>query len=104
MGCSRRIQKSIKKLRIELCKITVGRPNCSKVPTDAVTTPRGTEFVVEREDGHIIKISVIEGEVEFTDNIKNKSYLIQEGYEAIINLGETITIRKIENLERWWEK
>ena len=98
------IQKFIKKLRIELCKITVGSSNCGKVPTDAVIAPRGTEFVVEREDGNIVKISVIEGEVEFTDNIKNKSDLISEGYEAIINLGETITMRKIENLERWWER
>ena len=57
MGCSRRIQKSIKKLRIELCKITTGRPNCKVI--DAVIGVRGTEFVVEREDGNITKIAVI---------------------------------------------
>jgi hypothetical protein len=64
---------------------------------------RGTEFTVETNKTDFTKISVIEGSVEVSLTGKNEVTEIPEGYEAIIN-GETLTKRKIEKLEKWWER
>jgi uncharacterized coiled-coil protein SlyX len=69
----------------------------------AVCGVRGTEFIVETNKTDFTKISVIEGSVEVSLTGKNEVTEIPEGYEAIIN-GETLTKRKIEKLEKWWEK
>jgi hypothetical protein len=69
----------------------------------AVLGIRGTEFTVETNKTRFTKISVIEGSVEVSLTGKNEVTEIPEGYEAIIN-GETLTKRKIEKLEKWWER
>jgi ferric-dicitrate binding protein FerR (iron transport regulator) len=58
---------------------------------------------VETNKTGFTKISVIEGSVEVSLTGKNEVTEIPEGYEAIIN-GETLTKRKIEKLEKWWER
>jgi hypothetical protein len=97
-------EEKLKKFSIETCRLLWGPNSCSR--PEWVIGIRGTEFTIEREGANTVKISVIEGSVEVTHNInnsKNESYEIPEGYEAIIN-GETLTKRKIEKLEKWWEK
>ena len=69
----------------------------------AVLGIRGTEFTVETNKTRFTKISVIEGSVEVSLTGKNEVTEIPEGYEAIIN-GEILTKRKIEKLEKWWER
>jgi hypothetical protein len=69
----------------------------------AVLGIRGTEFTVETNKTGFTKISVIEGSVEVSLTGKNEVTEIPEGYEAIIN-GEILTKRKIEKLEKWWER
>jgi hypothetical protein len=69
----------------------------------AVLGIRGTEFTVETNKTGFTKISVIEGSVEVSLTGKNEVTEIPEGYEAII-IGETLTKRKIERLEKWWER
>ena len=64
---------------------------------------RGTEFIVETNKTGFTKIFVNEGSVEVNLAGKNEVTEIPEGYEAIIN-GETLTKRKIEKLEKWWER
>jgi uncharacterized coiled-coil protein SlyX len=97
-------EEKLKKFSIETCRLLWGPNSCSR--PEWVIGIRGTEFTIEREGADTVKISVMEGSVEVTHNInnsKNESYEIPEGYEAIIN-GETLTKRKIEKLEKWWEK
>jgi hypothetical protein len=64
---------------------------------------RGTEFIVETNKTGFTKIFVNEGSVEVNLAGKNEVTEIPEGYEAII-IGETLTKRKIEKLEKWWER
>ena len=97
-------EEKLKKFRIETCRLLWGPNSCYR--PEWLIGIRGTEFTIEREGENTIKISVMEGIVEVTHNInnnKNESYEIPEGYEAIIT-GETLTKRKIEKLEKWWEK
>jgi hypothetical protein len=69
----------------------------------AVLGIRGTEFTVETNKTGFTKISVIEGSVEASLTGKNEVTEIPGGYEAIITR-EALTKRKIEKLEKWWEK
>jgi hypothetical protein len=69
----------------------------------AVCGVRGTEFTMETNKTDFTKISVIEGNIEVNLTGKNEVTEIPEGYEAIIT-GQTLIKRKIENIERWWEK
>jgi len=98
-------EEKLKKFGIEMCILLWGHSHCHSRP-EWVIGIRGTEFTIEREGANTVKISVKEGIVEVTHNVnnsKNESYEIPEGYEAIIT-GETLTKRKIEKLEKWWEK
>ncbi len=70
----------------------------------AVLGVRGTELVVETLNDTTSRLFVIEGSVDVTDTITNNYKVVIEGYEAIINFGKDIHIKKIENLERWWER
>ena len=98
-------EEKLKKFGVEMCLLVWGPNHCRSRP-EWVIGIRGTEFTIERGGENTIKISVMEGIVEVTHNINNsksESYEIPEGYEAIIN-GETLTKRKIEKLEKWWER
>lgn len=98
-------EEKLKKFGIEMCILLWGHAHCHSRP-EWVIGIRGTEFAIEREGANTVKISVIEGIVEVTHNVnnsKNESYEIPEGYEAVI-IGETLTKRKIEKLEKWWER
>uniref|UniRef100_A0A7C4JTQ6 FecR protein domain-containing protein n=1 Tax=Thermodesulfobacterium geofontis TaxID=1295609 RepID=A0A7C4JTQ6_9BACT len=70
----------------------------------AVLGIRGTEFTVEMDNSPLAKIIVIEGNVELNNYITKETENIPEGYQVIINLGEPTNIKKIERLEKWWER
>jgi uncharacterized coiled-coil protein SlyX len=92
-----KIKEYEKELKIYMKK---GFRYCIKTIT-ACACVRGTEFIVETNKTGLTKIFVNEGSVEVNLAGKNEITEIPEGNEAII-IGETLTKRKIEKLEKWW--
>ncbi len=91
------IDKSLKKIirRFEV-----------RTPT-AVTSVRGTEFLVNHDDMKGTEIIVLEGSVEMKSTVNLKTILINEGQKGVINNeGVLLDPQKIDlsKLGYWWEE
>ncbi len=72
----------------------------------AVLSVRGTQFITRVEKDGTTTLTVLDGEVEFSDIQKRKTVLVKENQKSVVNPGglpsEPVSIDPNQIL-RWWE-
>lgn len=77
-----------------------------RIPKTSACAVRGTQFITKVEEGGTTTLTVIDGEVEFSDKQKRKTVLVKKNQKSIVNPGglpsEPVYINP-KMIPRWWE-
>lgn len=90
------IKKELRELQIHLCK-KIDPLKCQRPIISG--SVRGTEFIVEKGEDFIGKVSVIEGEVDVEIPSTSEKFVIPQGYTIIINADGTIKKERINSID-----
>ncbi len=87
-------------------KIKPGTNYKVRIPTTAACAVRGTQFITNVEKDGAITLTVLDGEVEFSDTQKKKTVLVKKNQKSVCNPeglpSEPVSIEP-NQISKWWE-